>query len=47
MPVQYILQAPTLADYKTSFPFHGRSGEQPVLRMADVNLKFTKPRHVL
>ncbi len=44
MPVQYVLQAPTLAKLQAVLPaFMEEVDNSPVLRMADVNLKFTKP----
>ncbi|HPS24586.1 MAG TPA: efflux RND transporter permease subunit [Bacteroidales bacterium] len=44
MPVQYVLQAPTLAKLQEILPaFMEEVDNSPVLRMADVNLKFTKP----
>ncbi|MDR3128802.1 MAG: efflux RND transporter permease subunit [Tannerellaceae bacterium] len=44
MPIQYVLQAPNLEKLQEFLPsFMGRVSESPVFRMADVNLKFTKP----
>ena len=44
MPVQYVLQAPNIAMLEEYLPaFMQKVGESPVLQMADVNLKFTKP----
>ena len=44
MPVQYVLQAPTLAKLQEVLPaFMEEVDNSPILRMADVNLKFTKP----
>ncbi|MFA7458231.1 MAG: efflux RND transporter permease subunit, partial [Bacteroidales bacterium] len=44
MPVQYVLQAPTLAKLQNILPrFMEEVENSQVLRMADVNLKFTKP----
>ena len=44
MPVQYVLQAPTLAKLQEILPaFMEEVDNSPILRMADVNLKFTKP----
>ncbi len=44
MPVQYVLQAPTLEKLQERLPaFMERVNASPVFQMADVNLKFTKP----
>ncbi len=44
MPVQYVLQAPTIEKLQEVIPrFMEQVDQSPVLRMADVNLKFTKP----
>lgn len=44
MPVQYVLQATTLEKLNEFLPaFMQKVSESPVLQMADVNLKFTKP----
>lgn len=44
MPVQYVLQSPTLAKLEEYIPlFMEKVYESPLLQMADVNLKFTKP----
>ena len=44
MPVQYVLQAPNIALLQEYLPaFMKEVNESPVLQMADVNLKFTKP----
>ena len=44
MPVQYVLQAPNIAMLQEYLPaFMQKVSESPVLQMADVNLKFTKP----
>ena len=44
MPVQYVLQAPTIEKLQEVLPrFMEEVDNSPVLRMADVNLKFTKP----
>ena len=44
MPVQYVLQSPTLAKLEEYIPlFMEKVNESPLLQMADVNLKFTKP----
>jgi multidrug efflux pump len=43
-PVQYVLQATTIDKLREVLPeFMNRVNENPVLMMADVNLKFTKP----
>jgi multidrug efflux pump len=44
MPIQYVLQATNLDKLKEFVPlFMAKVNENPVFRMADVNLKFTKP----
>jgi multidrug efflux pump len=44
MPVQYVLQAPTIEKLQEVIPlFMEQVDQSPVLRMADVDLKFTKP----
>ena len=44
MPVQYVLQATNIALLEEYLPaFMQKVSESPVLQMADVNLKFTKP----
>jgi len=44
MPVQYVLQAPNIVMLQEYIPaFMQKVTESPVLQMADVNLKFTKP----
>jgi multidrug efflux pump len=44
MPVQYVLQAPNLSKLEEFLPpFMQKVSESPILQMADVNLKFTKP----
>lgn len=44
MPVQYVLQAPTLEKLQEFVPkFMRKVNESPVFQMADVDLKFTKP----
>lgn len=44
MPVQYVLQAPSLEKLAEHLPeFMQKVNESPVFQMADVNLKFTKP----
>jgi multidrug efflux pump len=44
MPVQYVLQAPTIEKLQEVLPrFMEEVNNSPILRMADVNLKFTKP----
>ncbi|MBR3287796.1 MAG: efflux RND transporter permease subunit [Bacteroidales bacterium] len=49
MPVQYVLQAPSVEKLREVLPeFMARVNESTVLRQADVNLKFTKPElHVI
>ena len=44
MPVQYVLQAPTIDRLREGLPkFMEKVYESPVFQMADVNLKFSKP----
>lgn len=44
MPIQYVLQAPSLEKLQEYLPaFMLKVNESPVFQMADVNLKFTKP----
>ncbi|SDY50351.1 MULTISPECIES: efflux RND transporter permease subunit [Rhodonellum] len=44
LPVQYVLQAPTLDKLKEVIPtFMEKVGENPVFSFSDINLKFTKP----
>jgi len=44
MPIQYVLQAPNLAELQEALPaFMDKVNASPVFEMADVNLKFTKP----
>ena len=44
MPIQYVLQAPTLDKLQEFLPtFMQKVNESPVFQMADVNLRFTKP----
>lgn len=44
MPVQYVLQAPSLEKLQEQLPaFMQKVNESPVFQMADVNLRFTKP----
>ncbi|MFN3802432.1 efflux RND transporter permease subunit [Belliella pelovolcani] len=44
LPVQYVLQAPTLEKLKEVIPtFMDRVGESEVFSFSDINLKFTKP----
>lgn len=44
MPVQYVLQAPNIEKLQAILPkFMERVEQSPVFRMADVDLKFTKP----
>ncbi|MGL4412093.1 MAG: efflux RND transporter permease subunit [Bacteroidales bacterium] len=44
MPIQYVLQAPTLEKLQEFLPaFMAKVQESNVLQMADANLKFTKP----
>jgi multidrug efflux pump len=44
MPVQYVLQSPSLKKLEEYIPlFMAKVNESPMFQMADVNLKFTKP----
>ena len=44
MPIQYVLQAPNLAELQEALPaFMDKVNASPVFERADVNLKFTKP----
>ncbi|HHU98154.1 MAG: efflux RND transporter permease subunit [Bacteroidales bacterium] len=44
MPVQYVLQAPNIEKLRDVLPaFMEEVDKSPILRMSDVNLKFTKP----
>ena len=44
MPVQYVLQSPTIEKLQEILPtFMARVAESPVFQMTDVNLKFSKP----
>lgn len=44
MPIQYVLQAPTLEKLQERLPlFMQKVNESPIFQMADVNLRFTKP----
>ena len=44
MPIQYVLQAPSLEKLQEFIPkFMNKVSENPKFQMADVNLKFTKP----
>ena len=44
LPVQYVIQAPTLDKLKEVIPsFLEQANQSPVFSFADVNLKFTKP----
>jgi multidrug efflux pump len=44
MPIQYVLQAPNFEKLREYIPlFMSKVSESPKFRMADVNLKFTKP----
>ena len=44
MPVQYVLQAPSLQKLQEFIPkFMNKVSESPKFQMSDVNLKFTKP----
>jgi multidrug efflux pump len=44
MPIQYVLQAPNIDKLREIIPeFLAEVQDNPVFRMADVNLKFTKP----
>ncbi|UJP66476.1 efflux RND transporter permease subunit [Mongoliitalea daihaiensis] len=44
LPVQYVIQAPTLDKLKEVIPeFLNQANQSPIFSFADVNLKFTKP----
>lgn len=44
LPVQYVLQAPTLDKLKEVIPeFMEKANQSPIFSYADINLKFTKP----
>lgn len=44
MPIQYVLQAPTIDKLREVIPeFMARVSDNPTFEMADVNLRFTKP----
>ena len=44
MPIQYVLQAPTIDKLEEFIPsFMAKVNESPYFQMADVNLKFSKP----
>lgn len=44
LPVQYVIQAPTLEKLKEVIPpFMEEAGKSPVFIFSDINLKFTKP----
>jgi len=44
MPIQYVLQAPSIEKLQEYIPkFMNKVSENPKFQMADVNLKFTKP----
>ena len=44
MPIQYVLQAPNIEKLRETLPvFMTKVYDSPVLQMADVNLKFSKP----
>ena len=44
LPVQYVIQAPTLEDLKEVLPtFMNEVAQSPVFSASDLNLKFTKP----
>lgn len=44
LPVQYVIQAPTLEKLKEILPaFMEKAGQDPSFEFVDVNLKFTKP----
>ncbi|MFD2035740.1 efflux RND transporter permease subunit [Belliella marina] len=44
LPVQYVLQAPTLDKLKEVIPkFMEQANQSPIFSYADINLKFTKP----
>lgn len=48
MPVQYVLQAPSLEKLQEVLPqFMDSVNASPVFRMTDVNLKFTKPETLI
>lgn len=44
LPVQYVIQAPTLEKLKEVIPaFMEKAGQSPVFSFSDIDLKFTKP----
>ncbi|WP_373495765.1 efflux RND transporter permease subunit [Aquiflexum sp.] len=44
LPVQYVIQAPTLDKLKEVIPeFMEKVGQSPIFSFSDINLKFTKP----
>jgi len=44
LPVQYVIQAPTLEKLKEAIPpFMEKVGQSPIFSFSDINLKFTKP----
>jgi multidrug efflux pump len=44
LPVQYVIQAPTLEKLKEVIPaFMEKANQSPIFSFADINLKFTKP----
>jgi multidrug efflux pump len=44
LPVQYVIQAPTLEKLKEAIPpFMEKASQSPVFSFSDINLKFTKP----
>ena len=44
LPVQYVIQAPTLEKLKEVIPeFMEKVGQSPIFSFSDINLKFTKP----
>lgn len=44
LPVQFVIQAPTLEKLKEVIPtFMEKAGQSPVFTFTDINLKFTKP----
>ncbi|WP_373521767.1 efflux RND transporter permease subunit [Aquiflexum sp.] len=44
LPVQYVIQAPTLDKLKDVIPeFMEKVGQSPIFSFSDINLKFTKP----
>ncbi|WP_238767253.1 efflux RND transporter permease subunit [Maribellus maritimus] len=44
LPIQYVLQAPTIEKLREILPeFMAKVQDNPIFEMADVNLKFTKP----